>query len=98
MEALLAVGFVEKESLENEEAALFYVLEEPSLEDDFDAWGAWYERIKAQRDALAERMGAAGVRTLPAATRGIGWSEKTNAPPTPQQVGGMTLHGLSGGM
>ena len=29
-----------------------YVLEEPSIEDDFDGWAAWFERLKACRDEL----------------------------------------------
>ena len=68
------------------------MLEEPSLEDYLERWGAWYERIKAQRDALAERLRAAGVRALPAATRGIGWTENTNALPAPQQQQGCIFH------
>ena len=97
VEALLAMGFVESESLEAEEDAVFYVLEEPSLEDDYEGWAAWYETVKAHRDVLQLRMDAIGVRALPSAAKGTGWSESTK-PAAPFQLGDcLTLHGQRGG-
>ena len=96
VEALLAIGFVERESLESDEVALTLVMDEPSLEEDFDGWGCWFEGIKASRDALLERMQALGVRALPAAVKGTGWNEATPARPV-EQSECLTLHGQRGG-
>ena len=75
---------------------MLLVLEEPSLEEDVDAWSCWYDTIKRSRDELAARMEAAGIRTLPAATKGTGWSEDKPAPPPPcEEV--LTLHGQGSG-
>ena len=41
LEVLLALGFVERRSVEDDELCL--VLEEPVLELDLDAWSAWFE-------------------------------------------------------
>ena len=92
VEALLAMGFVEKESLDDE-GALFLLMEEPNLELDYDGWGRWYDGVKASRDALLGRMESLGVRPVPPASKGTGWSEAT-AQPQPvraaEVVGGLT--------
>ena len=95
VEALLALGFVEREDV-GEETALFYVMEEPSLEDDYERWAAWYEGVKAHRDALLAVMADKGVRPLPAATKGTGWSEDTRATPPARTEDPLTLHGQRG--
>jgi hypothetical protein len=94
VEALLAMGFEEKESLE--EDAIFYVLEEPSLENDYEGWAAWYDAVKSYRDELLTRMEARGVRAVPAASKGTGWNEATPPPPL-NSPDVLTLHGQRGG-
>ena len=94
VEALLAVGFAERESLDDEEG-VFYVLEEPSVDDDFEAWSGWYESVKGCRDLLLTTMEARGVRPLPALAKGSGWMEKPPPPPAVPEV--LTLHGQRGG-
>ena len=99
VEALLAMGFVEKESLDDE-GALFLLMEEPNLELDYDGWGRWYDGVKASRDALLGRMESLGVRPVPPASKGTGWSEATaRSQPVraAEVVGGLTLHGQRGG-
>ena len=66
VEVLMAIGFVEKDGVD-EEGDLFYVLEEPNLEDDYERWADWYEGIKRDRDVIGEVMQAKGVRQLPLA-------------------------------
>ena len=95
VEVLMAIGFVEKDGVD-EEGDLFYVLEEPNLEDDYERWADWYEGIKRDRDVIGEVMQAKGVRQLPAVTKGTGWSEMTE-PRRPAQPDVMTLHGQKGG-
>ena len=97
VEVLLAIGFVERESLEEEDASVLYVLEEPSLEDDFDGWSAWFDGVKAGRDRLLEAMGALGVRPRPAASKGLGWNEAAPRPPRAEMADCLTLHGQRGG-
>ena len=96
VEALLALGFVEKESLEEAEE-ITYVMEEPSIDDEYEQWASWYDGVKAHRDALLERMDALGVRPLPAATKGLGWDEAAPQAPRAQLEGPITLHGQRGG-
>ena len=48
LEVLLALGFVERRSVEDDELCL--VLEEPPLELDLDAWSAWSETRPLTRD------------------------------------------------
>ena len=73
-------------------------MEEPSLDDDYEGWAAWYDAVKAHRDALADAMRARGIRTLPAATKGTGWHE---AAPREEKKAEMadplTLYGQKGG-
>jgi hypothetical protein len=95
VEALVAIGFCEATLLEEEEAVC-YILEEPSLEDDFERWAAWFDGVKAHRDQLETMMGELGVRTLPAAVKGTGWNENTKAP-EPKHADLLTLHGQRGG-
>ena len=73
------------------------MLEEPSLEDDYEAWATWYGGIKAHRERLEERLQALGVRALPAAAKGSGWTEDTAAPAPARPSDCMTLHGQRGG-
>lgn len=97
VEALLALGFVESESLE-EEDALFFILEEPSLEHDPTSWADWYDGIKAGRDVIYAQMETLGVRALPVASKGTGWSEEVRANPVRAcQADILTLHGQKGG-
>ena len=100
VEALLAMGFVESESLESDEAALFLVLEEPSIDEDYEGWASWFDAIKASREQLQALMDELGVRALPPAAKGTGWSEATK-PAEPSAAGQMsdclTLHGQRGG-
>ena len=94
---LLALGFVEREGLEAEELAVFYVLEEPSLDDDVEAWSAWFEAVKAHRATLTDRMEQLGVRCLPPAAKGADWSGHSVEPARPEEC--ITLHGQrSGGL
>ena len=80
-----------------EEAAIFYVLEEPNLELDYEKWAAWYDGIKVHRDELLAAMDAEGIRPLPPAVKGTGWSEDT-APARPAEMSEcLTLHGQRGG-
>jgi len=44
LEVLIALGFIERRSVEDDELCL--VLEEPPLELDLDAWSAWFETRK----------------------------------------------------
>ena len=92
---MMARGVVEKDGVD-EEGDLFYVLEEPNLEDDYERGADWYEGIKRDRDVIGEVMQAKGVRQLPAVTKGTGWSEMTE-PRRPAQPDVMTLHGQKGG-
>mmetsp|Transcript_78877 Transcript_78877/g.156818 ORF Transcript_78877/g.156818 Transcript_78877/m.156818 type:complete len:158 (-) Transcript_78877:255-728(-) len=95
VEALLAIGFVEAQSL-GEEEAVFFVLEEPQLDEDPLGWASWYDGVKASRDTLLALMQTLGVRELPAAAKGTGWSEDTKVTPA-QPDGALTLHGQRGG-
>ena len=73
------------------------MLEEPNLEDDYEKWAAWFEGIKAHRDELLRAMDAHGIRPLPPASKGTGWSEAT-APARPAELSDcLTLHGQRGG-
>ena len=99
VEALLTLGFAERESLDDEEA-IFYVMEEPSLEDDYERWALWYDGLKAARDELLRRMEGLGVRAVAPASKGTGWSEATAGEEPArhaQPMGGLTLHGQRGG-
>ena len=51
-----------------QENAIFYVMEEPSLEDDYERWAAWYDGVKASRDVLLAALQARDIRPLPPAT------------------------------
>lgn len=96
VEALLALGFDEVEGLE-EEAALFYVMEEPNLELDLDGWGSWYDALKAHQAEIEALMDELGVRALPPAAKGTGWAEGTTAPAPARPADNLTLHGQHGG-
>jgi len=96
VEALVAMGFEEVESLEEEEA-IFYVLEEPSLEADVDRWARWFEGLKAHQAQCEALMEACGVRALPLAAKGTGWSESSPAPAPARPADNLTLHGQHGG-
>ena len=95
VEALLALGFAEVEDV-GEEGAIVYVMEEPSLEDDYEGWAAWYDGVKRDRDALLEAMTARSIRPLPPATKGVGWSEGAQ-PQRAEMAECLTLHGQRGG-
>ena len=97
VEALLALGFEESETLEGDEEAVCYVLEEPNLEEDIERWGRWYDGIKAHQAELIGRMEAHGVRALPVAAKGTGWAEGMTAPPPARPADNLTLHGQRGG-
>ena len=96
VEALLALGFEEVEGLEEEEA-LFYVLEEPNLEADIERWSNWYDGVKAHQAELQALMDELGVRVLPPAAKGTGWSENAPAPAPARPADNLTLHGQRGG-
>ena len=83
--------------LSQEEAAIFYVLEEPNLELDYEKWAAWYDGIKVHRDELLAAMDAEGIRPLPPAVKGTGWSEDTAPARPPEMSECLTLHGQRGG-
>ena len=55
LEVLIALGFIERRSVEDDELCL--VLEEPPLELDLDAWSAWFETRK-DRDRKIEKRAA----------------------------------------
>jgi hypothetical protein len=97
VEALLALGFEESETLEGDEEAVCYVLEEPNLEEDIERWGRWYDGIKAHQAELLGRMEAHGVRALPVAAKGTGWAEGMTAPAPARPADNLTLHGQRGG-
>ena len=59
---LLALGFVERRMVEDDELCL--ILEEPNLEDDFDAWSAWFEVLKQGKEELGRFMQGLGVRAI----------------------------------
>jgi len=90
---LLALGFVERRSVEDDELCL--VLEEPVLELDLDAWSAWFEALKEKRDVLGVLMAELGVRPLPPAALGGGW-DAAPLPPAPLDCP-MTMHGQHAG-
>ncbi|TYZ57562.1 hypothetical protein PybrP1_009177 [[Pythium] brassicae (nom. inval.)] len=47
-ECLFALGFQEQaESEEQDDAAVVFVLEEPDLSADLDAWSAWFDNLRA---------------------------------------------------
>ncbi|KAL1521364.1 hypothetical protein AB1Y20_021031 [Prymnesium parvum] len=69
LEALVAIGFRERESTESEECSPVLVLEEPNLGDNVEAWYAWYERLKTCRDELQAFMERLHVPVLPAARK-----------------------------
>lgn len=95
VEALLALGFGETEDL-GEEPAVVYVMEEPSLEDDYEGWADWFDGVKRDRDTLLAVMHARAIRPLPPATKGIGWNDA--APQRPAEMSEcLTLHGQRGG-
>ena len=96
IEALLAMGFVEKDSLEDEEA-IFYVLDEPNLENDYERWAQWYDGIKAHQAMLMELMSSLGVRPVPPASKGIGWNEATPTAKQPDMSDCLTLTREHGG-
>ena len=50
VECLIAMGFKEGESLGDEDA-IFYVMDEPSLEDDYEGWASWYDGLSTSDDA-----------------------------------------------
>ena len=81
VEALLGLGFEQRDTLEGEYEAVFLVLDEPSLEDDYEGWAAWYDGLKARNARLLELMAERGVRPVPAASKGVGWSEPSVKPP-----------------
>jgi hypothetical protein len=97
VEALLALGFEESETLEGDEEAVCYVLEEPNLEEDIERCGRWYDGIKAHQAELLGRMEAHGVRALPVAAKGTGWAEGMTAPAPARPADNLTLHGQRGG-
>ena len=69
LEVLLALGFVERRSVEDDELCL--VLEEPPLELDLDAWSAWFE-TRSDRDWQIDRE-----------THGLLQAQAQPLPPTP---------------
>jgi len=82
--------------MESEEVALVYVLEEPSIDDDFDSWAAWYERMKGCRDELQAFMEPRFVPVLATATKGAG-RDGRDEPSGSILEDCMTLHGQTGG-
>ena len=63
-----------------EDDELCLILEEPNLEDDFDAWSAWFEALKQGKEELGRFMQGLGVRPLPPAVLGGGWGDPTPKP------------------
>jgi len=96
IDSLLAVGFVERESLEEEADEPFLFMEEPSLEQDIDGWGRWFDGLKRCRDEVRESMDMFGITALPTAAKGLGWhesKERRSAEHSDCEV----LHGQAGG-
>ena len=96
VEALLAIGFSERDSLGDEEA-IFYVMDEPSLEDDYEGWAAWYDGLKASQEALLAIMATLNVRPVPPASKGTGWDQVSATPKPPDMTDCLTLTREHGG-
>ena len=79
-------------TLDDREEVLL-VLDEPSIDDDFEGWAAWFDELKARRDELAAFTASLGVRALPTATKGVGWGD---APSRQAEAECATLHGQAG--
>ena len=58
---------------ESEEAWL--VMDEPSLELDFEKWSGWFDGLKQKQLEIRTFMESAGVPPLPVAVKGLGWGE-----------------------
>ena len=95
VECLIAMGFKEGESLGDEDA-IFYVMDEPSLEDDYEGWASWYDGLKAHQTTLLELMASLNVRPVPPASKGTGWNEMEPAKP-PDMMDCVTLTREHGG-
>lgn len=100
VEVLLALGFVERETLEGDTSILHYVMEEPPIEN-IDAWARWFDSIKERRDALGTIMLSEGIRILPTATKAAARAADTPAAAathrTSKTMDIQVLHGQSGG-
>ncbi|KAF0682614.1 Aste57867_25251 [Aphanomyces stellatus] len=53
VQSLLALGF---RPLTQPDGDIVYVLEEPDLAADLDAWSTWFETLKSQRDYVDEHL------------------------------------------
>ena len=99
VESLLAIGFVERETLEGDDSSLHYVLEEPvigSTVEEVERWASWFDGLKARRDELGRVMAAAGMPALPTATHSLGWDEKPTLAPPARMMEGQVMHGQLG--
>jgi hypothetical protein len=96
VEVLMALGFVERETVEGDTSVLHYVMEEPTI-DDIDAWARWFEGVKERRDALGTIMKAEGIRVLPTATKGAAHETVADPPPASRMAGLQVIHGQAGG-
>lgn len=93
-ELLRALGFALRDA-DSEEPLL--LLEEPDVQQQYEEWAAWYERLKANIAMLEAELRALRIAVLPTAVKGgqygvdLPSSGRRNGP----QVA--TLHGSSGG-
>ena len=95
LEALLALGFIEREDVEPDDPSVYLILDEPELEADLDGWSRWYDALKTARDDVLAFMADAGIPPLPVAVKGgddvASWAER--GPRDECEV----LHGQAGG-
>jgi hypothetical protein len=98
VEVLMALGFVERETMEGDTSVLHYVLEEPPI-DHVDAWARWFDGVKERRDALGTIMLAERIQVLPTATKGAAHQQHDSRPRPPHaKLAGMqVIHGQAGG-
>ncbi|CAI5702477.1 unnamed protein product [Peronospora effusa] len=55
-QCLLALGFKEIEQGDEEQPRAVFVLEEPDLSEDFDAWSTWFNELKEMQSQVESKL------------------------------------------